>query len=586
MYLKELHIKGFRGIKETNLSFNAGVNILIGENNSGKSAIIDALRISLSYGKQWRDIGVSANDFFIDRSNPDSVNLEVAFDLKFEITREEECGWFIEMLAINPKTSDRSLQIHFRYTLDENSEYSRVRWKVWGGENEGQIIPNEVLERFYFIYLEPLRDALKYLRPSKGNKTSQLFSNIVPDPEQRDELANKVKNNLHSDKEWNKVIEQGENSINEHLSQASIRGKKEEIDIDFLPFEFRKLVENLRMQIPVYPKHLLNGDENKQKYFDLSQNGLGSNNVIYTATVLGNLTKKYEVDSESYLSLLIEEPEAHLHPQMQNILFSYLGSLDSKGFQVFVSSHSPTITAKANLNSVIVLQHQGQNTHALSINNSGLSEENRSYLHKFLDVTKAQLFFANGVILVEGIAEALLLPVFANLLDSKEGTKDLMRNGIEIVNINGVAFSHFANLFNSDVPEKRLLSKCSILTDDDTKDGEESSRATSARKLAGNNIKVFLSKVTFEYELYITDKNESILMDVYSSIRPKASKNVKTDGTLEERGDSFLKSVVSNKAKSELAHALAVKLSTDEDARKKFIVPDYIKDSIDWVIAG
>ena len=118
----------------------------------------------------------------------------------------------------------------------------------------------------------------------------------------------------------------------------------------------------------------------EQKYFELQQNGLGDNNLIYIAAVLGDLKQfKEAIEPDAYASLLIEEPEAHLHPQLQNILFQYFSKLNELGLQTFITSHSPTITAKSPLDSVIVLQEQNSTVSALSISNSNLSEDNKKY---------------------------------------------------------------------------------------------------------------------------------------------------------------------------------------------------------------
>ena len=152
------------------------------------------------------------------------------------------------------------------------------------------------------------------------------------------------------------------------------------------------------------------------------------------------------------------------------------------GFQIFVSSHSPTITAKADLDSLIVLQDQENEITSLSIKKSNLDEINKKYLQKFLDVTKCQLFFANGVILVEGISEALLIPVFSEIIGTDYSIE---KKGVELINLNGVAFEHFGKLFNPDDPGIRLNCRCAILTDDDRiADGEIASRAANAKVLS------------------------------------------------------------------------------------------------------
>ena len=243
---------------------------------------------------------------------------------------------------------------------------------------------------------------------------------------------------------------------------------------------------------PRYIARIFLENKDKQKYFELYQNGLGYNNLIYIATVLGDLKRQKELEKEAYIALLIEEPEAHLHPQLQSIFFNYLNKLNEIGFQIFVSSHSPTITAKADLDSLIVLQDQENKITSLSINKSNLNDINRKYLEKFLDVTKSQLFFANGVILVEGISEALLFPVFSEIIGTEYSIE---KKGVELVNLNGVAFEHFGKLFNPDNAETRLNCRCAILTDDDrTSDGDISSRASRAKELEKGLLKVKLAE--------------------------------------------------------------------------------------------
>ncbi len=587
MYIEKFIIKNFRGIEDITLTFNKGLNVLIGENNAGKTAIIDALRVCLSYGNQRRDIYISQSDFHIDKNTISDVKSDIEFHLHFHIDNPEETGWFNDLLSVQ-EDGIQDLQLHFRYSLDEND---RVKYKVWGGTNEGQAIAPEVLFLIYHVHLDALRDSEQYLRPIRGNRLGQLYANIQIDPdnetdqEKKRELAKKVREAVDNDADWVTHVAKGKEKINEHLKETSFTDKQQQVDISFLPFDFNKLVNNLKIQMPIYSNDLLEGDPAKQKHFDLYQNGLGYNNLIYTATVLGDLKQRKELQKETYVALLIEEPEAHLHPQLQNLFFNYLNKLDTEqGFQIFISSHSPTITAKSNLRSVIVLQNQENKIHALSLTKSGLSDTNHKYLHKFLDVTKSQLFFSNGAILVEGISEALLMPVFSRIVGNEY---DIDKAGIELVNLNGVAFSHFANLFNNEDENKNLKIRCSIITDDDTADENEeiTSRARIASELARKNLKVFLAERTFEFELFIAGNNE-ILLGIYAEMHPVSAARIVADADIKVHGARFLEKVISNKAKSELAHRLAVKLSTDEVARNSFIVPSYIQDSIKYAIKG
>lgn len=587
MYLERFIIKNFRGIKDIALTFNKGLNVLIGENNTGKTAIIDALRVCLSYGNQRREIYISQSDFHIDKNIINDEKSDIEFHLYFHIDIPEEAGWFNDLLSVH-EDGTQELQLHFRYYLDEND---RVKYKVWGGTNEGQAIAPEVLFLIYHVHLDALRNAEQYLRPIRGNRLGQLYANIQIDPnhetdqEKKKELAKKVREAVDNDADWIEHLAKGKEKINEHLKETSFTDKQQQVDISFLPFDFKKLVDNLKIQMPIYSNDLLGGDPSKQKHLELYQNGLGYNNLIYTATVLGDLKQRKELQRETYAALLIEEPEAHLHPQLQNLFFDYLNKLDTEqGFQIYISSHSPTITAKAKLRSVIVLQNQENKIHALSLTKSGLTDENHKYLHKFLDVTKSQIFFSNGVILVEGISEALLMPIFSKIVGAEY---DIDKAGLELVDLNGVAFSHFANLFNNDDENKNLKIRCSLITDDDTADenDEITSRARIASELANKNLKVFLAERTFEFELFIAG-NKDILMEIYAEMHPVSAAKIVANADVKVHGANFLEKVISNKAKSELAHRLAVKLSTDEAARNSFSVPSYIQNAIKYAVKG
>ena len=387
MYLKRMDIKKFRCIKDLTIFFNEGVNIIVGENNSGKTAIIDALRICFSYGDQRRDIFVSPSDFYIDKNNPLSPIEDIVFNLHFKIKTPDKSGIFYDLLSVGDDGEEEP-QLHFRFFLETKHGVERIRYRVWGGDNEGQVITPEVLDLFYHVYMGALRNAVRNLRPVRGNRLGQLYSNIQRDPEKRELLATKVTDLLDSDGDWQALINSGEQKVNEHLRETSIAGKEQRVNIDFLPMEFNKIVETLRIQVPIFSSEHIK-DKSQQKYFELYQNGLGYNNLIFIAAVLGDLKQRREVEQDTYIALLIEEPEAHLHPQLQNIFFNYLRNLDKIGFQIFISSHSPTITSKAELNSLLVLQSQNNNIFSFAVNNSGLDEKNKKYLQKFLDVTKA-----------------------------------------------------------------------------------------------------------------------------------------------------------------------------------------------------
>jgi putative ATP-dependent endonuclease of OLD family len=618
MYLEKFTIKNFRTIENLTLTFNKGLNILIGENNSGKTAIIDSLRICLGYGNLRKDIYIKDTDFHFQKNNVSDSASEIEFHLFFKIEIFQEAAWFYDLLCSNEDKTLQDLQLHLRFFIDENSGTKKIKYRVWGGANEGQQITPDVLSLLYHVHLDALRDAEQHLRPVRGNKLGQLYNSIQidmtskdADKQKKQALADRVHTAVHSDLEWKDHLAKGKEKINEHLKETSFSGEELNVDVDFLSYDFNKLVENLKIQMPLYNESILNGS--KQKYFEMHQNGLGYNNLIYTATVLGDLYQKKELEIETYAALLIEEPEAHLHPQLQNLFFNYLNKLDKeRGFQLFVTSHSPTITAKADLKSVIILQSEQNSINSLAIRDSGLSAQNLIYLEKFLDVTKSQLFFSNGVMLVEGISEALLMKIFSIKVGD---TYNIEKAGVEIVNIGGVAFEHFASLFNNTETTKNLKIRCSLITDDDRKEilDNPAKRIAKINKMQGGTLKAFIAAITFEYELFLaSEKNRIILLNIYKEFHPQTE--IGRGANAQEYSKYFADIIKKQKSKSELALRLATHLENgyeisklltmytnysfvkkqlqnmtkenkfDYRAYRDFVVPPYIQKAIKYAV--
>ncbi|WJS93369.1 AAA family ATPase [Flavobacterium johnsoniae] len=662
MYIEKLTIKKFRSIEYLAVEFNKGVNIIVGENNVGKTTIIDAIRICLSLGKQWRDIGVkNPEDFYIDGSVISDILEPIEFTIEFKIEEPEDRNLFHSLLWQDPAgILEPNLKLNFYYDIEKDVRGNeKLKWKVWGGHDTTVEMPE--LQQIYYSYLEPLRNAEQELRPyAINNKVTSLFRDMTSyekaDPagaetislthEKKHELSQAIEKVLQND-DWTGLISTGQSFINEHLEKSDIKKKSSKVHLKLLEYKYDNIVKGLLTRKPVYSESVLGMDLHLQKYFDISQNGLGDNNIILASTVLGDLKSRRDQKIEHYYALLIEEPEAHLHPQRQNTFFNYLNTLQDLGVQIFISSHSPTITAKSNLDNLLILQRdEAQKTSFFTTRKSVLTDRNKDYLRKFLDVTKSQLFFASGCILVEGISEALLLPIFAKITGKDY---DLDKNGIEIVNINGVAFEPFANLFNATDKEKRLATYCSIITDDDksiiksgnfinkleginkiqagevfkelkilkiidqsnrivdfdaakplkitgfetkevfiksilsAKFNKLSDRASNAKKLENKNLRVELANHTFEYELITADDyNARLIARIYNDMHSKKYVDVFADKHV--LAMDILKKLKSNKDKSVLAENIAYVLEKKPGMWKHFIVPSYLQNSIRWVI--
>ena len=352
--------------------------------------------------------------------------------------------------------------------------------------------------------------------------------------------------------------------------------------------------------------------------FELFQNGLGYNNILFMSTVLGDM--KTGTEDLLYSLLLVEEPEAHLHPQLQELVHSFFQkNAEKDNLQVIFTSHSPTLVSRVGIDRIILLYENCHRIDCLSLSQSNLSDHDRNNLERYLDVTKSQMLFAKGVIFVEGISEALLMPIFAEYID-----RSLEKYAIEVVNVDGVAYKPFANLLCYANDTGRQTIKASIVTDDDrctnradpdhyiskeidydTADLESvveklkhsvgSERFQSIKDLCDeSHVSLWSAKKTFEYELVLHENNIPYLLSAITQSHPRAgaalSETVSKLETLEEKAACIWLFIRDrSQYKGEIAQNLARQLKFDLDilqgktngeVAKPFVVPDYIKSAI------
>lgn len=504
MYISELRLWNFRKYGKSfsdlnrdadlRVPLNKGLNVLIGENDSGKSTILDAIKLVLkTHAYEW--IKVEDTDF---HSETDKLKIEIHFS---GISNEEAknfiewSGWTEEEIEREGKLvkelRPKLILIYQAEIKDNRIIPSDIKA---GMDGVGHLLNAEAREYLKCTYLKALRDADSELTAKKNSRLSEILQKHQLFHKQKGvehefeidfkKINTKIENHFKGSKNDNRYNEQIKTRIDEYLKKF-IDNKMISLFSLGKP-EIKNILEKLSLGIV--------GKNNL---------GLGTMNRLFMAAELLHLKREWN----GLKLCMIEELEAHLHPQAQMKIIEALNEEANSGIQFILTTHSPNIASKVHLESLIICKEN--NVFPLARNYTKLEEVNYTYLERFLDVTKSNLFFAKGVIIVEGWSEEILIPELAIKLGY-----DLTAKEVSIVNVASTAYLHFGKIFlRNDGKEMKV--PVAIVTDLDIREYEREPKVDGNGKIIKKqynyikqNIKGIKNKIN-QKEIEILDIKDS-----------------------------------------------------------------------------
>lgn len=502
MHISKISLINYRNFRNTLFEFKKGINTIIGENGSGKTNLFRAIRLLLddsmlrmSYKLNegdfnrhlgdWRGHWIIISIEFADLSSDEAIqalfvhgvgNIEdntvdkATYNLFFR--PKADIRLKLSQLAkgdiegrdtILNEISIDDYETYFtgKSNVDFNNEevykevvgdFDTVEFNFPNDSSKiGVKIPHQlsISKEVSFTFIQALRDVVSDFHNTRTNPLLNLLRMKSEDIDEKDYavISETVKELNESIEQLPDVLDVSKNikntiksTVGETYSPSSLTIKSNLSD------EANKLLQSL---------HLFIGEPDEDYEGAVHELSLGGANLIYLTLKL--LEFNYQKARETFANfLIIEEPEAHIHTHIQKTLFD---KLDYGDTQIIYSTHSNQISEVSNLSNINVLSKQ--RNHAVSFQPAkGLSNDKIEKLERYLDAIRTNLLFAKGVMLVEGDAEELLVPL---LIKNVLGVS-LDELGVSIINVRSTGFENIAEIFHGD----RIQRNCAIMTDLDT----------------------------------------------------------------------------------------------------------------------
>ena len=378
----------------------------------------------------------------------------------------------------------------FNFDIDESKFGSRIPHQL------------SISKEVSFTFIKALRDVVSDFQDNRKNPLLTLFKSKSEDIKKKDfsSISGQVEELNQSIEKLEDIQEITDNISNTIKEAVGTTYSPSSLSIKSnVPSDVEKLFQSLKLFI---------GEPEEDYEGGVHELSLGGANLIFLTLKL--LEYKYRKEKDKIANfLLIEEPEAHIHTHIQKALFD---KIDYPDTQIIYSTHSTHISEVANISNMNIIS-RFRNYSEVYQPFVGLSEDQIVKIQRFLDAIRCNLLFAKSVILVEGDAEEIIIPIMVK----KTLGVSLDELGISLINVRSTGFENLAQLFHN----HRIKKKCAIITDLDASITGENTKAAKigisrkekleALKKKSKWIKAFYASHTFEIDFLQAGNFDEIL---------------------------------------------------------------------------
>jgi putative ATP-dependent endonuclease of the OLD family len=480
-YISRVQIQNFRNFKYVDVELTHK-QVIIGENNVGKTNFLRALQLILDPRLSDEDRFLIESDFYegLDLPMENGDEVQVSIDIKgFDHNKMLLATLSDATLKDDPATM--RLTYHYFATQNNDGTYE-YQYRIFQGAKED--VPFTHFHRRYLNLkvIPAIRDVETEMKNIRKSPINQLLKNYDIRKEELKDIAKRLKETSDEVLSIDELVHLTD-SINSRFSSIIGQQVDSSVSLETIDLDPNRILNTLQIMIG-------------QGQRPVSDTSLGLNNILYISLILLSLEDKtippilkkdtylmlleeegseilqqsyrqnendnyilkemltvktqtklytfmdtYFGDNNGFTILAIEEPEAHLHPALQRLIFK---DVMKQNTSVLMTTHSPHITSVAPLNSIVHLRSIGSGTNVKTTASIELSDRECKDLERYVDVKKGEIYFGKGVILVEGVAEEYLIPSFAEAL-----LMPLDKKGIICCNINSTNFKPYVQFLEA-----------------------------------------------------------------------------------------------------------------------------------------